>query len=175
MGTADFTPEKLIVGVLSTRPGRHEELEESLVEHFGRIERTAGPFPFNFTDYYTLEMGDRIMRYFYIMEQLVSPERLAPIKVRTNELEQKFCEEGDRKINLDPGLMAKDRFVLATTKDRPHRIPLQQGIFGEVTLIYMSGDYQTFPWTYADFRTDEYRNLLKEVRKTYLKQLRERL
>ncbi|MGM0432436.1 MAG: DUF4416 family protein [Spirochaetota bacterium] len=174
MGTAEFTPEKLIVGVLSTRPGRHAELERELVARFGAVERTLGPFPFDFTDYYTPEMGSQIMRYFYVMEPLVSPERFAEIKLATNELEQQFCEAGKRKINLDPGLMGKDRFALATTKDRPHRIPLQQGIYGEVTLIYMSGDYHTFPWTYADFRTDEYRDILKEVRKAYLKQLRER-
>lgn len=168
-----FRPEKLVIGVLSTRPERMDELTGSLNEHFGEIERIIGPFPFTFTSYYDAEMGEGISRYFYVMRDLIEPDKLADIKIRTNRIETSFTEDGLRKINLDPGSMSIDRFVLATTKDRGHRIPLRRGIFGEVTLIYMKGGFQTLPWTYADFRTEEYRNLLKEIRTSYISQLRQ--
>ncbi len=167
-----FTKEKLVIGVLSTRPGRHGELEEILTDAFGPIEQVYGPGPFTFTDYYEKEMGPGIQRYFYVARDLVSPEGLASIKHQTDRIEQRFSEEGKRKINLDPGILSRDRFILATTKDRGHRIPLQQGVYGEVTLIYMHGGYQVLPWTYTDFRTEAYRDLLKEIRNSYLWQIR---
>ncbi len=169
----NFTPEKLIVGVLSTRLDRHSELEAELVSAFGEMEATYGPYPFTFTDYYEPEMGPDIQRMFYVCKELVSPGSLSTIKRTTDTIEELFTEEGNRKINLDPGILSRDRFILATTKDRGHRIPLQDGIYGEVTLIYMNKGFQSLAWTYTDFKTEEYRNLLAVIRKSYLKQLRE--
>ncbi len=169
----EFTPEKLIIGVLSTRLERHPELEKELLAVFGEIEAVFGPYPFSYTDYYVPEMGPDIQRMFYVCKDLVSPSMLSKIKRTTDSIEESFKEEGLRKINLDPGILSRDRFILATTKDRGHRIPLQDGIYGEVTLIYMNKGFQSLDWTYTDFKTEEYRNLLKEIRKSYLKQLRE--
>jgi hypothetical protein len=167
-----YTPEKLVIGVLSTRECRHEELSQELIRGFGPIDEVLGPYPFTFTTYYDEEMGAGILRYFYVMKDLISPDRLSEIKIRTNAMEELFSEEDRRKINLDPGLLSRDRFILATTKDRGHRIPLQNGIYGELTLIYMHKAFQVLPWTYTDFASETYRELLKGVRKTYLAQLR---
>lgn len=174
MGTEhEFVREKLIIGVLSTRDDRMQELKKILQTAFGEIEAGYGPYPFTFTDYYDSEMGEGIDRYFYVLRDLYDPGELSSIKLRTNEIEQCFAEEGSRKINLDPGMLSRDRFVLATTKDRGHRIPLRSGIYGEVTLIYMHKGFQKLPWTYTDFTTELYRDLLKDIRKSYLRQLRD--
>jgi hypothetical protein len=168
----DFTREKLVVGILTVSPDRQDELVRLLEDRFGPVDRIAGPFPFTFTDYYDQEMGPGIERWFLSFEKLVDPGRLPEIKIFTNEVEQLFSQQGQRRVNLDPGLLSTNRFVLATTKERGHRIPLQSGIYAEVTLLYMNKGFQTLGWTYADFATDEYRTLLKEIRSTYLKQLR---
>lgn len=167
-----FSPEKLVIGVLSTRPERHNELEKVLERHFGVVENVLGPFPFGFTDYYAQEMGGGIQRYFYVFRELVDPQQLAHIKIVTQNIELLFAEGGRRKINIDPGILSLSRFVLATTKDRGHRIPLHDGIFGEVTLMYVNKQYIPLEWTYADFASQEYRSLLKEIRSSYKKQLR---
>ena len=62
--------------------------------------------------------------------------------------------------------------VLATTKNNVHRIPLQKGIYGEVTLMYVNKEYQTLPWTYADYRTPAFHEIFKEMRQLLKKRIR---
>ena len=169
-----FNPELLVIGVLSTKPEAYTRLCEMLETAFGPIAAESPHFPFTFTDYYNPEMGEGIIRNFYTFTRLVDPSTLASIKICTNEIEEIFADNsGARKINLDPGILSAERFVLATTKNRGHRIPLQDGIYGEVTLLYTKKEYQTLPWTYADFKTDAYSQLLKEYRADYLQKLHE--
>ena len=157
-----FPKTKLIMGVLSTLPEKKEELRHILVEEFGPIDYESQEFDFTFTDYYVPEMGSGIKRFFYSFVNLVSPDQLPDIKIRTNELEERFAADGNRKINLDPGLLSLSSLILATTKNNVHRIPLQKGIYGEVTLMYVNKEYQTLPWTYSDYRTRAFHDIFKE-------------
>ena len=159
-----FAKNKLIMGVLSTLPEKKDELRHLLMEEFGPIDYESQEFDFNFTDYYVPEMGSGIKRFFYSFVNLVSPDTLPDIKIRTNGLEEKFAAGGNRKINLDPGLLSLSSLVLAATKNNVHRIPLQKGIYGEVTLMYVNREYQTLPWTYADYRTPAFHEIFKEMR-----------
>ena len=119
------------------------------------------------------EMGSGIRRFFYSFVNLVSPDQLPDIKIRTNELEEKFATPyGNRKINLDPGLLSLSSLILATTKNNVHRIPLQKGIYGEITLMYVNKEYQTLPWTYADYRTPAFHAIFKEMRTLLKKRLK---
>ncbi|MBO7094460.1 MAG: DUF4416 family protein, partial [Spirochaetia bacterium] len=81
-----FAKTKLIMGVLSTLPEKKEELRHLLVEEFGPIDCESPEFDFTFTDYYVPEMGSGIKRFFYSFVNLVSPDQLPDIKIRTNEL-----------------------------------------------------------------------------------------
>ena len=47
--------------------------------------------------------------------------------------------------------MARERLVLATGKNFPHRIYLDHGIYGDLTLIYGQGGLRTLPWTFPDY------------------------
>ena len=167
-----FSKTKLIMGVLSTLPEAKEVLRHTLVDEFGPIDYESQEFDFNFTDYYVPEMGSGIKRFFYSFVNLVNPDQLPDIKIRTNTLEEKFAERGNRKINLDPGLLSLSSLILATTKNNVHRIPLQKGIYGEVTLMYVNREYQTLPWTYADYRTKAFHQIFKEMRTLLKKKLR---
>jgi hypothetical protein len=77
-------------------------------------------------------MGPGIGRYFVSFRRLVNPENLASIKIVTNEMEKEFASNAKRSVNLDPGLLALSRFVLATTKDTAQRIALRDGIYAEL-------------------------------------------
>ncbi len=123
-----FAKTKLIMGVLSTLPEKKDELRRILVEEFGPIDYESREFDFTFTDYYVPEMGSGIKRFFYSFVNLVNPDQLPGIKIRTNELEERFAADGNRKINLDPGLLSLSSLILATTKNNVHRIPLPKGI-----------------------------------------------
>ncbi len=167
-----FTKENLVVGVLSTLPGRMDALSRLLEEEFGRIEYKSSLLDFDFTRYYVPEMGEGIQKCFFSFERCVDPATLSAIKRRTNMMEKQFSDGGKRKINLDPGLLSLDRFILATTKNNGHRVPLKDGIYAEVTLLFMNKKFEPLPWTYADFRSAEYQQILLEIRALYKKKLR---
>jgi len=173
MGIAHpFVAEQLVVAVLSTRPGRLPEARGTLEERFGPVAVASDPVPWSFTAYYDREMGPGIVRLFWAFDRLVNPSELAEIKRTTNGVEDAFREDGGRKLNLDPGLLSLSRFVLATTKDGSHRIPLRDGIYAEVTLTFERGGFHPLPWTYPDYRTEGVRSVLKAIRDRYRERLR---
>jgi len=166
-----FTPEKLIIGILCSHPGCVREIEKPLAEKFGPIDYRSGAIPFTFTDYYEQEMGANLIRLFISFKQLVAPDQLSTIKIETNRLEKEFLEAGKRKVNLDPGLLSLGKLILASTKDNAQRIPLADGIFGEITLIYRRKGYSALPWTYRDYQSEAYHRILLEIRSRYKQQL----
>src|SRR5208283_5270004 len=100
-------------------------------------------------------------------QRLVNPSCLAGVKLQTNLIEDRFRDGGLRRVNLDPGLLALSRFSLATTKESAHRIPLADGIYGEITLLYSRGSFRALDWTYPDFRSPGYVAVLNEIRSLY--------
>ena len=169
---AEFEKTALVMGILSSCPKRFDLLLAKLQSHYGQIYRLEGPFPFTFTHYYDDEMGTPISRYFAMFERLVDPVSLSDIKHETNELEIEFSQDGKRIFNLDPGILSAGNFILATTKNRSHRVPLQKGMYAEVTLLYMNKSFQSFAWTYADYRSEQFKELFKNLRHDYLEMLR---
>jgi hypothetical protein len=102
----------------------------------------------------------------------VDPSCLSRVKLLSNALEDRFRRGRTRPVNLDPGLVALSRFVLATTKESAHRVPLADGIYAEVTLAYSRGGYHPLEWTYPDFRSPAYLDVLNRIRTIYRAQLR---
>lgn len=167
MEKRSYDKSLLMMGVLSVK-GLPLTLKEKLEKEFGPIGIITDPFPFSFTDYYVPEMGDGIERFFLAFQSLVNPDDLARIKTITNELEMEWADGDDRKINLDPGLISESNLILATTKNRSHRIAIGMDLYGEVTLIYHKKAWQTFPWTYADFRSEPVQASMLSFRNYYL-------
>lgn len=139
-------------------------VEEALSSLLGPLDWRGPELPFTYTDYYEAEMGSGLLRTFYSFSRLVDPADLWRVKRDTDALERGWAGEGGRPVNLDPGLLSLARFVLATTKDRSHRIPLHGGIYAELTLQYEGGGWRSLPWTYADWKSPAYLAALDEVR-----------
>lgn len=72
-----------------------------------------------------------------------------------------------RQVNLDPGVMSLHNLMLLTTKNFAHRVPLKDGIYIEVTLLWQKSEFQDLPWTYPDFKSAEYKTILKKIRTMY--------
>ncbi|PKL04077.1 MAG: DUF4416 domain-containing protein [Spirochaetae bacterium HGW-Spirochaetae-9] len=161
----NFGQEILIIGVLSADLDIEEAILAALEAAFGPVASVSAREPFAWTDYYQAEMGAEIFRYYLEFRNFIDPSRLASIKAMTNALEMQFSSTGKRRANLDPGLLAPGRFVLATTKDRAHRIALSEGIYAELTLIYEKGEFHPLPWTYPDWASDPVRSMLASMRK----------
>jgi len=167
MGKIVFQPKpvKLFIGMLSSETPLCDELKERLSEIFGPVDLESPLWQWSHTDYYAEEMGENLKRKFVFFQRLINPESIAEIKLRTNELERQYLRENKgRRINLDPGYLSLANVVLVSTKDFSHRIYLGNGIYGEVTLIYSGKTYQPLPYTYLDFRTEEYIQLFREAR-----------
>lgn len=162
-------PAKFIVGMISAETELFSELEKLLSERFGPVDLKSGIFPFIHTDYYEKEMGKDLKRKFISFERLIDPVQLWKIKLFANSLEAEFSRGILRKINLDPGYVTAGKLVLATTKDRQHRIYVREGIYEEVTLRFHKGDFEPWEWTYPDYRTAECLSFFTRVRESYLK------
>jgi hypothetical protein len=157
----------LIVGMLSRFPALLDRARGALAEEFGPVRRDLGPLPFTFSDYYEPEMGPGLLRVFLAFERPIRPDRLADVKLRTNALEAEFAGPEwpvPRPINLDPGYLELAKLVLATTKDHAHRLYLRDGIYAEITLSYHDGAFRPMPWTYPDYRSEEYRAFFEALR-----------
>ncbi|MEA3408181.1 MAG: DUF4416 family protein [Chloroflexota bacterium] len=164
-------PVKLIMPMFSRHEALFQKAEQALSERFGPTDYASSRLPFDHTTYYEKEMGSDLERQFLSFERLIDPGSIASIKAMTNELEEQWSRDGRRRINLDPGYIAPSKLVLATTKNHGHRIYLGQGIYAEVTLIYREGDFRPLPWTYPDYRTEAYREIMRAIREIYMAQL----
>lgn len=170
-----YKSEKLFIGVLYSDNTIVEEVYSQLETLWGPIERRSEPIPFLFTDYYNEEMRVTPTRQFLLFQKLIDPSLLAQCKIETNKIEEMWATDQRRRINLDPGLISAENIILATTKNRGHRIPLHSGIYGEVTLLYTNKGYIDFQWTYPDYKERRSKEFFLSARKEYLAQLQKEM
>ena len=169
-------PAKLVVSVLSAGLDRcWQPVLAGLAERFGPVEIAYPAMPFVHTAYYNDELGVPLVRRLLCFAGLVPQETLGGAKQATNALEDRLTRpDGRRRVNLDPGLLTCERFVLATGKNFTHRIYLGDGIFGDLTLVFQAGSWQTLPWTFPDYAAPDMLARLTDIRCRYRRDLRER-
>jgi hypothetical protein len=165
-------PVKPVVSMLLARQDLGPAVIERLEAYFGPPDLVGPWWPFTATDYYTPEMGPALGRLLVSFLHLANPAHLANWKVFTNRLEAQLSLAGRRVVNLDPGYVSRERLVLATGKNFSHRIYLDHGIFGDLTLLFARDSFQTLPWTFPDYARGPLPELLLLVRKKYLWQLK---
>lgn len=166
-------PAKLVVGVFMADRSLLQAVFAELVRSWGSADMVSPWLAFDQTDYYFAEMGSPLFRRFVVFSELIRQDALAGIKVSTNGLEKAFCKDGNRTVNIDPGYVVAERFVLATGKNYTHRIYLTKGIYADLTLIYQGGRFRPLPWTYPDYAGATITDFLQSVRDRYLRQLRQ--
>lgn len=161
-------PAILFIGMIAGNEELFSLASGELERIFGKISHQSPVYPWNHSGYYEDEIGRDLKRKFIFFGNPIMPDRIADIKIGTNRIEELFSldEEGKRKrmINIDPGYMNMAKIVLATTKDFSHRIYLKDGIYSEVTLIYQGNSYRPLPYTFPDFRSDDYIGLFNSLR-----------
>jgi hypothetical protein len=158
--------------MLSQDTSLFDELAKKLSDIYGTIDFEGPVWPWEHTTYYQDEMGAGLKRKFIFFEKLINPGEIAETKLKTVALEKQYLNEhGGRNINLDPGYLDAAKLVLATTKDFSHRIYLNKGIYAEVTLVYSGKDYRSLPYTFPDYRTEEYLEVFRKVREMYKDQI----
>ena len=121
-------------------------------------------------------MGTGLSRQFFVCEKRVEQDCLVAAKHRAIEMErsirQQSSAEVERPVNIDPGYLTLTKFVLASAKDRAHRLYLADGIFAEECLYYLDGGWRARPWTYPDYQRPDVQAFLEEVRRWWKERAR---
>lgn len=164
-------PVKLVTSLISAESDCIARAIDSLSDMYGRADYISTVMPFEYTDYYTGEMGTGLKRRLVAFESLVQPDRLTEIKKSTNDMEAALSLDGKRRVNIDPGYISPGHLLLATGKPYAHRPYLGGGAYGDLTLIYRDGSFQGLEWTYPDYREPSMIGILTRIREKYLKQL----
>ncbi len=166
-------PAKLVIGIFLKEKSFIIPVAKALTENLGPIDMVSAWFPFKFTTYYESEMGASLFRRMLVFETLIEQDALAEIKLITNDIELEYSKNSKRMVNLDPGYMLHERFVLASGKNFSHRIYIGRRIYADLTLIYTKGRFHTLPWTYPDYTEQNMLIYLEQVRKKYVTDLKQ--
>lgn len=173
--TRDFEPEELVVGIMYTDKPTYDAALEKLVEVFGETDCVSDEYSFSdFSRFYDGEMNGEVKKRLVSFQRTVQPSMLPGIKLFTNDLENAFATQSGRTVNLDPCLLGHGKFVMATTKNASFRIPLSDGIYADLALVYARKHWEHFYWTYFDIKSDFVKSFLEKVRELYLEKRKAR-
>ena len=164
-------PAKLVISMFMHDRQAIAPVIGDLCDDLGAVDMISPWMRFNHTRYYSAEMGSPLYRRMVVFRKLIEQQDLADIKNNTNRIEARYADAGRRRVNIDPGYMLPERFVLATGKNYSHRIYIGKGIYADLTLVYHSGSFQPLEWTYPDYREDRMRSYLNATRRKYLDDL----
>lgn len=165
-------PAKLVIGCFLKSKELSAPVAEALKDHFGEMDMKSPWMPFDYTRYYEPEMGRPLFRRVFAFKILIGQDDLADIKHVTRGLEDRYLAGGKRRVNIDPGYMLHERFVLASGKNFTHRIYIGKQVYADLTLIYRKGRFESLPWTYPDYADEPMQDFLYKVRGKYTLDLR---
>jgi hypothetical protein len=161
-------PVLLVVAISSNDTAALEWGAAKVAQAWGAVWLKTPIFAFDHTSFYRSTMGEGIKKQLIAFEQPIDPADLAKIKNQSNAIEREYERLGDydveRPINIDPGYVTEAKLVLATIKDRDHRVYLSDGIYGEVTLSYYGKKWNASRWTYPDYMTSENLEFVEKCR-----------
>ncbi|KAA5540253.1 DUF4416 family protein [Roseiconus nitratireducens] len=150
-------PVVRICAVISADDRIRNQAINRLSENWGEIMVQSPCLPFEAGGYYAESMGHPLKKQLVAFGDPIDGGTLADWKLWTNAVERDFAGPdypSIRPLNLDPGYVTQAKLVLATTKNRDHRVYLRDGIFGEITLTYTAKRWVHHRWTYPDYRTE---------------------
>ena len=161
-------PVLLILAAFSRYPEAIDWVRTTAEATRGMVALQSELFDHRETNYYDATMGTELKKTFFAFDRLVDPADLVEWKETSNQWEVDYQRLGQhaepRPLNLDPGYLTEAKLILASTKDRDHRIYLSRGIYAENTLFFHHGAWQPRPWTYPDYRRADYHQFFVRCR-----------
>ena len=137
----------LVIGDFGQTYDSLDFVYDKAVEQWGAVQLLSPLFEFDQTTYYSKTMGSDLKKQFWGLKTLIDKGELPKIKHLTNEWEAEYAdkyksEHVARPVNIDPGYLTEAKLVLATTKDRDHRLYLAEGIL-RWTLYYQRRQWKS--------------------------------
>ncbi len=162
-------PGALLVSVLARNQELALAVSDRLEPEFGPVDLCSSWLSFAHSRYYEAEMGSPLGRYIFFFAEPRPRRLLVEAKLFTDQLEAEFACGKGRRVNLDPGYLALEHLILASTKAVPHRPYLGKGVYADLTLVYECGQYIPLRWSYPDYSSDYVRALCGDVRNKILR------
>jgi hypothetical protein len=166
--------------VIAVTAGQADDIEWAVRQAeaaWGELALRSPVFAFDQTRFYEPEMGPNLSKQLFAFGHLMDPAELAAAKLLANDWEREAAAEFSRgvarPVNVDPGYLTEAKLVLASTKDRDHRIYLGQGIYGEVTLYFHDRQWRGSRWTYPDYQQSAFVDFFTQVRELLRRRLAE--
>ncbi|MDY0360150.1 MAG: DUF4416 family protein [Desulforegulaceae bacterium] len=125
---------------------------KELEKEFGGCFLISPWSKFTHSVYYEDEMGKNLEKRFICFKNPVNQGSLSDIKHKVYQIENKYLEGNKRTLNLDPGILTPDKYVLSTFKNFSHRIYIGDKVFAEVEFTFKNNEPVFFEWTYPDYR-----------------------
>jgi hypothetical protein len=145
---------------------------ERVRQVWGELISISAPFAFAESEYYRPTMGGQLVKQFAVLDRSYDPAMLATDKLLTNRWEEEvklaLVADEPRPLNIDPGYMTLTKLVLASTKNREHRVYLRDSVYAEVTLGFRDQRWQPMPWTYPDYQRNDFLDYFLEARRVLL-------
>ncbi|MCA9126503.1 MAG: DUF4416 family protein [Planctomycetales bacterium] len=167
-------PSIMLVAIFSRHRTALDWALERIAQTWGRLALCSDRFDHGETNYYQPTMGSGLTKQFVIVDGLYDPAQLSDSKLESNRWEAELAAANRfselRPLNIDPGYITLTKLVLASAKDRAHRIYLKQGIYAEQCLYYLDHRWQARPWTYPDYQRDDFQTFFSQARE-HLKRL----
>ncbi len=165
-------PAKLVIGFFLKEKTLGIPVVENLMERFGEVDIVSEWMSFDQTSYYEPEMGAPLFRRMMAFETLIQQSELSQVKLFANEIEKQYADNGKRLVNIDPGYLLLERFVLATGKNFAHRIYIGKEIYADLTLVFRKGRFESLPWSFPDYAGDRVQAFLMRAREKYTRDLK---
>jgi len=148
------TPYVLVVGLLVSEGVSWQAVGEAVMASCGGQCLGYTEVSAHRSDYYESEMGPGLRRVWMGVRLPDPLYPLSQLKQWSRGLESEWMRHGNRQVNIDPGVLTTYQLLLLSTKNYAHRIPILDGIYGEVALIRQKKQWHPVPWTYPDYRTE---------------------
>lgn len=159
---------KFFVAVLYSKKEIYDKTILLLKEKFGEIIIEGKPYDFDFTDYYSEEMGKDLLKRFVVFKKEIDKKELSQIRKVTGEIEDKFRVNVKRQINLDPGYISDKEVVLASVKKKDFKENIGNGIFAHKIYSFENNKVKIFFHTFPDYKVEENKKFFLDIKNKFL-------